>query len=100
MLIRFVVSNFLSFDEETEFTMLAGSFKTHKAHVYNVGKIDVLKSAAIYGANGAGKSNLIKAIDFLQETVKNGGISKSVNDKKFKLNQERNEVFDPFFNGY
>jgi uncharacterized protein len=87
MLIRFVVSNFLSFGEETEFTMLAGSFKTHKAHVYNMGKIDVLKAAAIYGANGAGKSNLVKAIDFLQETVKNGGISKSVNDKKFKLNK-------------
>lgn len=86
MLIRFVVSNFLSFDEEREFNMLAGSLKTHKHHVYNTGKVDVLKAAAIYGANGAGKSNLIKAIEFLQETVQDGGISKSVNDKKFKLN--------------
>ncbi|HAH22802.1 MAG TPA: hypothetical protein DCL77_03395 [Prolixibacteraceae bacterium] len=86
MLIRFVVSNFLSFDEEREFNMLAGSFKTHKHHVYNTGKVDVLKAAAIYGANGAGKSNLIKAIEFLQETVEKGGIKKSVNDKKFKLN--------------
>jgi len=86
MLIRFVVSNFLSFNEEREFTMLSGSFKTHKHHVYNAGKVDVLKAAAIYGANGAGKSNLVKAIDFLQELVKEGYVLKSVDSKKFKLN--------------
>lgn len=87
MFIRFVVSNFLSFNEEKEFNMLAGSFKTHKHHIYDLGKVNVLKAAAIYGANGAGKSNLIKAIEFLQETVQDGGISYSVNDKKFKLNK-------------
>ena len=87
MLIRFIVSNFLSFDEEREFNMLAGTFKTHKHHVYSSGKLDLLKSAAIYGANGAGKSNLIKAIEFLQNIVLEGGIKKSVNDKKFKLNK-------------
>lgn len=87
MLIRFVVNNFLSFDEEKEFNMLAGSFKTHKKHIYKAGKVDVLKATAIYGANGAGKSNLIKAIEFLQDAVEAGGIFKSVNDKKFKLNK-------------
>ena len=83
MLIRFIVSNFLSFGEEREFNMLASSLKTHKHHVYNAGKVDVLKAAAIYGANGAGKSNLIKAIEYLQDIVVQGGIHKSVNDKKF-----------------
>ena len=87
MFIRFVVSNFLSFNEEREFNMLAGSFKTHKHHVYNLGKVDVLKAAAIYGANGAGKSSLIKAIEFLQDSVNNGAIFRSVNDKKFKLDK-------------
>lgn len=87
MLVRFVLSNFLSFDEEREFNMLAGSLKTHKHHVYNTGKLDVLKASAIYGANGAGKSNLIKAMEFLQDSVKKGHLSKSVNDKKFKLNK-------------
>ncbi|HUW93665.1 MAG TPA: ATP-binding protein [Bacteroidales bacterium] len=86
MLVRFVVSNFLSFGEEKEFSMLSGSFKTHKHHVYTSGKVDVLKAAAIYGANGAGKSNLIKAINFLKEMVMRGGIDRSVDDKKFKLN--------------
>lgn len=88
MLIRFVVTNFLSFNEEVEFNMLPSSFKTHKHHVYSVGKLNVLKAAAIYGANGAGKSNLIKAIEFLQQTVDNGILTKSVNEKKFKLDSK------------
>ena len=91
MLLRFVVSNFLSFDKETEFNMLSGSFKTHKHHVYNAGKVDVLKAAAIYGANGAGKSNLIKAMKFLQDAVEAGAIAESVNNKKFRLNKNNKD---------
>jgi uncharacterized protein len=91
MLIRFIVSNFLSFDQETEFNMISGVFKTHKHHVYNAGKVDVLKAAAIYGANGAGKSNLIKAINLLKEIVTKGGIDQTIDDKKFKLNKNNFE---------
>ena len=91
MLIRFVVSNFLSFDEETEFNMISGPFKTHKHHVYHEGKVDVLKAAAVYGANGAGKSNLVKAIDFLKILVKQGGMDKSIDNKKFRLNKANAE---------
>lgn len=88
MLIRFVVNNFLSFSEEREFNMIASSYRSHKHHVYNAGKVDVLKAGAIYGANGAGKSNLIKAIDFLQDIILNKRLYKSVDDKKFKLDSE------------
>jgi|WetSurMetagenome_2_1015567.scaffolds.fasta_scaffold108526_2 uncharacterized protein len=91
MLIRFVVTNFLSFNEESDFNMIAGSFKTHKHHVYSAGKIDVLKAAVFYGANGSGKSNLMKAINFLKETVRTGGIEQSIDDKKFKLNRNNAE---------
>ncbi len=87
MLIRFITSNFLSFNEEREFNMLAGSFRTHKHHVYKAGKLKILKGAALYGANGAGKSNLVKAMEFLQELVGNGRLTKSINLKKFKLNK-------------
>jgi len=93
MLIRFVISNFLSFNEESEFNMIAGSFKTHKNHVYNAGKLDVLKSAVFYGANASGKSNLIKAVNYLKEAVRHGGIDQSIDDKKFKLN--RNNIDKP-----
>lgn len=88
MLIRVVVSNFLSFYQETEFNMLAGVFKTHKHHVYKIGKINVLKAAALYGANGAGKSNLIKGIHLLSTLVKSGTIEQSVNKYKFKLSKD------------
>jgi AAA15 family ATPase/GTPase len=86
MLIRFVVSNFLSFNEEKEFNMIAGNFKTHKHHVYAAGKLNILKASAIYGANGAGKSNLIKAFHYFQEIVRNG-TSIIVDEKKFRLNK-------------
>jgi len=69
MLIRFVVSNFLSFKEETEFNMLTGNFKIHGEHVYTNNGIEILKGAAIYGANGAGKSNFIKALAYVQQLV-------------------------------
>lgn len=86
MLIRFIVNNFLSFDEERELNMLAGSFKMHPHHVYKAGKLEVLKSAAMYGANGAGKSNLIKAMDCFRTIVRAGEINKSVEYLKFQLN--------------
>lgn len=87
MLARIVIENFLSFREETEFNMFAGNFKTHKSHVYDL-PVNLLRSAAIYGANGAGKSNLIKAIEYLKFIVYNGGIRTSINSKKFKLDKD------------
>jgi len=85
MFIRFIVSNFLSFKDETEFNMIADSFRNHKHHLYKAKTLKILKGSVIYGANGAGKSNLVKSIDFLQKLVEAGEISQSVNSKKFKL---------------
>ena len=65
--------------------MLTGDFETHKHHVYKGGGVEVLKAAAIYGANGAGKSNLVKAVGYLQSLVKEGALISSINSKKFKL---------------
>ena len=86
MLIRFTVSNFLSFKDETEFNMLTGDVKRHPHHVYKREHIDVLRAAAIYGANGAGKSNLIKAIAFLKSLVEGKDVLKTY--EKFKLSDE------------
>lgn len=69
MLVRFVVSNYLSFGEETEFNMLTGAPRRFKEHVYQYGDLELLKTAAIYGPNGAGKSNLVKAILLLKGIV-------------------------------
>jgi uncharacterized protein len=87
MLIRFNVSNYLSFKEETEFNMLASSLRIHQHHVYTTSKVNVLKATAIYGANGAGKSNLIKAIGFLKQAVLEGKVSNSSENDKFRLDK-------------
>lgn len=89
MLIRFIVSNFLSFKDETEFNMLTGNYQRHPHHVYHLEHdVNVLKAAAIYGANGAGKSNLIKAIAFLKDLVTNKEKNVLSSLHKFKLESE------------
>lgn len=57
--------------------MLTGNFKIHGEHVYENKHVEVLKAASIYGANGAGKSNLIKAIYFLRNSISKGKVSTS-----------------------
>ncbi len=70
MLLRFTVSNFLSISEELEFNMFPYTqLRTHKHHVYETKQIDLLKAAAIYGANGSGKSNLARALRYLRSIV-------------------------------
>lgn len=87
MLVRFVVENFLSFQEEVEFNMLAGNFKAHKNHIYNFNP-KILRAAALYGANGAGKSSFIKAIEYFKNIVEQGKVNGSVTSNKFKLNDK------------
>lgn len=88
MLIRFIVSNYLSFKEETEFNMLTGSVRRKKEHVYTHNNIELLKTAAIYGANGAGKSNLIRAILLLKEVIINEKGIKEFRFETFRLSAE------------
>lgn len=92
MLIRFNVGNFLSFtsnDEEKsqEFSMIAGKVRSKKEHIYDDGNIKLLKFAAIYGANAAGKSNLVKAIDFMRKAVVSK-LPKGHTNKYCKLDME------------
>ncbi len=85
MFIRIVISNFLSFKEETEFNMLAAPFRQHTHHVYPFKSLKLLKASAVYGANAAGKSNLIKAVSFLKKIVQNGKLPPDVSKWKFRL---------------
>ena len=99
MLIRFVVSNFFSIGKECEFNMLPAPLKSHPEHVYynSTKRLKVLKGAAIYGANGAGKSNIIKAIHFVQAAVRSGEILPNMSRFKYKLDAEiyaKPTVFD------
>ena len=78
MLLRFKIQNFLSFYKETSFDMFPNT-KREKLlhHIYNE-EVPLLKQAAIYGANGAGKSNFVKAIRFLRHFVKEEDFLKNI----------------------
>ena len=68
MLIRFVVQNYLSIGDELEFNLLPEQYKkTFPHHVYEDKNVRLLKTSAIYGANGAGKSNVLAALSYLQQ---------------------------------
>ena len=73
MLITFRVSNFLSFDAETEISLLKGKARHPESHVFTFGEgrtaVGILKFAMLYGANASGKSNLVKAIDFGKNAI-------------------------------
>ena len=95
MLIRFNVKNFLSFSEREdgkteEFSMIAGKVRSKKEHVYDDGKIKLLKFAAVYGANASGKSNLVKAMEFMKRVVLQG-FPKGYTEKYCKVNAENKD---------
>jgi uncharacterized protein len=77
MLIEFSIGNFRSFRDKVTFSMVAAALKSKDPQVddNNVftleGQPALLTSAAIYGANASGKSNLIKAIGFMRNFVLN-----------------------------
>ncbi|MCG8353391.1 MAG: ATP/GTP-binding protein [Chloroflexales bacterium] len=72
MLIRFSVTNFLSFKEPTELWMVASNERIHPDHVLRSASRNhpnILRMAAIYGSNAAGKSNFVKALKFVRNLV-------------------------------
>lgn len=69
MIIDFTISNFRSIKNEQVFSLFAESKSEHlsgNVAYPNQGKIGVLKTAGIYGANASGKSNLLKAFEALK----------------------------------
>ncbi len=70
MIVQFSVSNFRSFDSEEVFSFVAskrlmGQHDNHTVAIPNSDEL-VLRAGVLYGANGAGKSNLFKALHYLQ----------------------------------
>lgn len=86
MIIRFVVENIFSFGERKEFTTIPNTrLKTLEHHEYPIEGINVLKLCSIYGANGAGKSNLVKSLELLQKMILQEKIPYRLKDSKFKF---------------
>ncbi|MES0489890.1 MAG: ATP-binding protein [Leptospirales bacterium] len=94
MLIRFTVNNILSFGKEVEFNMIPSPRYTRLSdHKYVKKGFEVLKLASIYGANGAGKSNLINAMLMLKDIVTREQLPKNIDKQKFKFaNADNNTI--------
>lgn len=88
MLIRLLVKNLFSFKEITEFNMLPGRFNRMPYHVYEANGLELLKLNAMYGANGAGKSNLIKSLALLSQFVETGNLPIEFLIETFKFDKE------------
>lgn len=73
MLVEFRVENFRSLRDEQVFSLVASKDKSLKdTHTLETGlkaAPSLVRSAAIYGANASGKSNLIKALQYMRGVV-------------------------------
>ena len=97
MIIEFSVKNYRSIKELQTLSMVAAPIKSKypELDTNNIikvsDKLSLLKSVAIYGANGSGKSNLIKALYimliFIRDSFKNDQLGKFIIEP-FELNQE------------
>jgi AAA15 family ATPase/GTPase len=97
MIVSFSVANFRSFAAEETFSLVAshrfpGSHEDHAVTIPG-SKEQVLHTAVIYGANGAGKSNLFKALKYVEEIAleprkKNSGTGREA----FRLGEMPEEV--------
>ena len=97
MLVEFSVANYRSFRDETTLSMVAGKRKSRERQLdtqatFEVEQLDsrLLKCAAIYGANSAGKSNLFQALQFFKkfvlESANADDIDAEIDSKPFALN--------------
>lgn len=97
MIIEFKFKNFMSYKDETTINMTSvKSFKELKnSNVITKvnSNFDLLKSAAIFGSNGGGKSNFIEAILFMKDVFHNSYLEslkkeeeRGRKDYYFKLN--------------
>lgn len=69
MLVEFRTGNFRSFREEQVLSLVAGTDTELPGNCIRTGGLRLLRSAGIYGPNASGKSNLVKALEFLKDLV-------------------------------
>jgi len=93
MLIRFAIENMFSFGERKEFTTIPNKrLKTLQDHKYNIDGFEILKLSSIYGANGAGKSNLIKSLFQFQKLVTREEIPFKLKDTQYKFGNQKEQI--------
>ena len=100
MLVSFSVENFRSFSKEQTFSLLASGrlSSTHESHTVPIPNSDqhVLRIGVLYGANGAGKSSLFKALSYVRLLALRAGKPRGTLREPFKFSNICNEpsIFD------
>lgn len=91
MLLRFGVENFMSFRDPTELSMVSTRLADPPQHRHAAPGVDhgVLPVVALYGANAAGKSNLLAAFEVMRQEVVDSFVNRkpdgAMNFGPFKL---------------
>ncbi len=85
MLIRFAVENYNSFKAQQVFSMAAGKQTRHSSHCLTVDGKRLLKSSFFFGANASGKSNFVRALDFVRRVTLMGSGAMRYNDRFFRI---------------
>ncbi len=90
MLIQFRFKNFKSFKDDTILDLSATKITEYSDRVIQIGAEKILPTAAIYGANASGKSNVIEAFRYMttyvMESFAYGG---EIDGKKSKTRKPR-----------
>ena len=103
MLLRVSFQNILSFYRRSDFDMFPNPKREiFPQHINETGKIPLLKHALIYGANGAGKSNFVKVLQFLKHFVIDDDFLSKIDLKNFffqlvRVNKEPIKIEIEFF---
>ena len=95
MLIEFSVENYRSIKERQTLSLISNKSNELEGNVYNYEgtvNLGILKSSVLYGANAAGKSNLLMAFRTMQRIVTNSSSSNLVDEElpvtPFKLSSQ------------
>lgn len=71
MILEFSITNFLSFKDKVTFSMLANATKGLDDNYVIYKDRKILKTAAIYGANASGKTNIFKILALITTMLRN-----------------------------
>ena len=71
MLLSFTIKNWMSFYNEATFYLIATNARDHCERVLPSSKyhINILPTAAIFGGNASGKTNLFQALEFVRNMI-------------------------------
>lgn len=90
MIYRIIIQNFRSFKNRVELSLIPDDESLHTAYASE--QYPTLRDAVIYGANASGKSNIIKAIDFLKDIVQDNDLIAISKNQAFRLDPKMLEA--------